>query len=252
MPDTLLRRFIQINLAKRVDAPHCEDCNARHAGLCDALSDDDLSLLANAAHSVSVAAETGFMEEGAPATYFYNVNEGFVRLFKSLADGRRQIIGFAGAGAFLGLADTKTYVVSAEAMQGAKLCRFDRKSMREAFVTFPALERRLLEIAMHELALSSERFLLLGRKTARERLASFLLAWAVQMEFCPEDGIPPAGTMLHLPMSRTDIADYLGLTIETVSRSFSQLRKDGILLLPEIHNVVLLKPQALTRIAEAA
>jgi len=252
MPDTqALRRYVPINLTSRPNAPHCEDCGARHNGLCDALSDQELSILSQGAHHMVIPAGKVFVEEGEPAGYFYNVNEGFIRLFKSLPDGRRQILGFSGAGLFLGLAKSKNYVFSADAMQGAKVCRFERKAMSASFQEFPALERRLLDIAMHELAVSAERMLLLGRKTALERVASFLGSWAVRMDACPEGSAPPAGTTLHLPMSRTDIADYLGLTIETVSRTFSQLRKDGVIIVPDVHSVTLLKPVTLMRIAEA-
>jgi CRP/FNR family transcriptional regulator, anaerobic regulatory protein len=168
-----------------------------------------------------------------------------------LPDGRRQITGFAGPGHFLGLAGSANNVVSAEAMEPVKLCRFSRAAMQSVFEEFPQLERKLLDVAIHELVLGQQQMLLLGRKTAIERIASFLLAWAERQEVCAAGKLPKPGTSLPLPLSRTDLADYLGLTIETVSRSLSTLKRDGLIEIPNIHEIILLRPQALSDIAEA-
>jgi CRP/FNR family transcriptional regulator len=248
----VLRRPVPINLANRPTASNCDDCGARHTGICAALTEEDLAFLANAAQRAVIPAGDVFMEEGEKATYFYNINQGNVRLFKSLPDGRRQITGFAGPGYFLALAQSEKYIFSAEAMDNVKLCRFNRASLIAVFEEFPALERRLLDAAMHELVIAQQHMLLLGRKTAVERVASFLLSWAERLELCPAGALPKPGTVLHLPLSRTDLADYLGLTIETVSRSLGQLKRDGLIEIPSIHEVILLKPKAVSDIAEAA
>ncbi|WP_297488881.1 Crp/Fnr family transcriptional regulator [Acidocella sp.] len=246
------RRPIAINLANRPTAAHCEDCGARHTGLCEVLADDELAFLARIAQRIALPAGALIMEEGEPALHFYNVNAGFIRLFKALPDGRRQITGFAGPGHFIGLAATAQNVVSAEAMEPVKLCRFSRVTMRDVFAELPQLERKLLDVAMHELVLGQQQMLLLGRKTALERLASFLLAWAERQEICAPGVLPRPHSVLALPLSRTDLADYLGLTIETVSRSLSTLRRDGLIDIPNIHEIILLRPQALAGLAEAA
>lgn len=246
------RRPLTINLASAAGASSCENCGARHRGMCDVLSEDELSLLAKAAQRVTVKPDTVFIEEGEAAGYFYNVNHGVIRLFKSLPDGRRQITGFAGPGHFLGFTGTAKNIFSAETIEATKLCRFSRASLNEMFAEFPALERKLLDMAMHELVLVQQQMLLLGRKTAAERVASFLLAWAERLENCAPGRLPVSGTVLNLPLMRTDLADYLGITIETVSRTLSQLKRDGLIELPTIHDIVLLKPQALWNIAEAA
>lgn len=247
-----LRQPVAINLAERSAATPCEDCGARHLGLCDALSDADLAVLSRAAQRMSLPAGKLFMEEGDPAEYFYNVNAGTVRLFKALPDGRRQITGFAGPGHFIGLAATEQNILGAETMEPVKICRFSRSAMRAMFTEYPALERKLLDVAMHELVLNQQQMLLLGRKTALERIASFLLSWAQRQEACGAGKLPQVNTRLTLPLSRTDLADYLGLTIETVSRSLSHLKKEGLIEIPNIHEIVLLRPQALENIAEAA
>jgi CRP/FNR family transcriptional regulator len=247
----LLRRPVTINLTQRANVSSCDECGARQTGMCAALSEEDLGFLATVAQRVTIPVGDVFMEEGDKATYFYNLNQGNVRLFKSLPDGRRQITGFAGPGYFLALAQSEKYVFSAEAMDTVKLCRFNRVSLMAVFEEFPALERKLLDAAMHELVIAQQHMLLLGRKTAVERVASFLLSWAVRLEVCGAGTLPKPGSAMLLPLSRMDLADYLGLTIETVSRSLGQLKRDGLIDVPSIHEIILLKPKALSDIAEA-
>ena len=222
----------------------CASCGARAASVCNVVPDADLGRLAAAAMVRMVPAGAAFMDEGEPAAHFFNVTAGTARLFKLLPDGRRQILGFARPGHFLGLAPADAYVVSAEAVEPMWVCRFRREDVHRLVREFPALERRLLESASNELAAAQEGMVLLGRKTARERLASFLLGWATGGRSCA----PPARE-LHLPMSRGDIADYLGLTVETVSRTLTTLRKAGLIALPEPSEVRLLRPNALAAIA---
>ena len=237
------RRPITINPVNSPTPGQCGDCGARHIGLCDALSDEDLGFLARVAQRVVIPAGKTFIDEGSAASYFYDITHGDVRVFKSLADGRRQVTGFMGIGHFLGLAVSGQYAFSAEAITDVKLCRFDRAPLLEVFVEFPALERKLLDIATHEMVIAQEQMLLLGRKTAIERVASFLISWSERDASCPAGTVQTATTKLSLPMGRTDLADYLGLTIETVSRSFSQLKRDGLIAFTDVHEVTLLKPQ---------
>jgi len=218
----------------------CRDCSARHIGMCDVLSDADLSVLAHVAQRISVPAGKIFIEEGDSARYFYDVNQGDVRVYKSLADGRRQITGFMGVGHFLGLAAGGKYAFTAEAINDVHLCRFERGAIKEVFDEFPALERRLLDVATHELVIAQEQMLLLGRKSALERVAGFLLSWAENYAQGKSEPVT-----IPLPMSRMDLADYLGLTIETVSRSLSQLKRDKLIFFADAHAVTLLKKHRL-------
>jgi CRP/FNR family transcriptional regulator len=239
-----------VNFVNRRKLAQCEDCGGRHQGLCGVLSDEDLTFLAGITTCMVISAGATFIEEGAPVNSCYSINEGHVRLFKSLPDGRRQIIGFANSGHFLGLGPTES-AFSAEAMDTIKVCRFNRVALLAAFKEFPALEHRLLEVTMHELAIAQQQMLLLGRKTSVERVATFLLAWAERQNICAPGALPKPQSVLTLPLSRMDLADYLGLTIETVSRSLSQLKRDGLIGIPNIHDIVLVRPQALVEIAEA-
>lgn len=244
------RQPLVISPAGPASASACDVCEARHVGMCEVLSDEDLAFLTSAALCVTLPAGKLLMEEGEPATYFYNVNAGTVRLFKSLPDGRRQITGFASSGHFIGLASNDLNMVSAEAITSVQACRFSRTALTSILADYPALERRLLDIAMHELVLNQQQLLLLGRKTATEKIATFLLSWWRRQEGCT-DALPAANFKLSLPISRTDLADYLGLTIETVSRSLSSLKKEGLIEIPSIHEILFLRPQALANLAEA-
>ncbi|MDD4935193.1 MAG: helix-turn-helix domain-containing protein [Acidiphilium sp.] len=223
----------------------CAKCEARHIGLCDSLCDEDLHFLANVGRQTTIAKGHGFVTEGDPARHFFNINRGTAKLYKDLPDGRRQITGFAGSGDFIGLAADTRYAFSAEAIEDVHLCRFDRTDLRAVFGRFPVIERRLLDVASHELIIAQEQMLLLGRKTAIERLASFLEVWHQRAAASPGQT-----QRLTLPMTRGDLADYLGLTIETVSRALSALRKQGVIAVAADHGVSVLQPARLAGIAQ--
>lgn len=167
------------------------------------------------------------IREGDRAPHIFNISSGSIRVYKLLPDGRRQIIGFLFAGDFLGLAVGDTYVFSAEAMEPASLCRFRKSAFRALIRDNPSLERALLNRTSNELAAAQNQMLLLGRKTAIERVANFLL------DLPGHDPLRPTQTdHVRLVMTRGEIADYLGLTIETVSRVLTRLKnKDVIRLL---------------------
>ena len=224
-----------INLSDAIIPGLCAGCEARHIGLCDALADEDLHFLASVAKPHVVSKGRMFAAEGDKARYFFNINRGTAKLFKDLPDGRRQITGFVGAGGFVGLAAADHYAFTAEAIDEVRLCRFDRTELRSVFSMFPALERRLLDVASHELILAQEQMLLLGRKSAIERLASFLLDWSDRAEICPNEA-----RALALPMTRADLGDYLGLTFETVSRALSVLKRRNIIEIGKNHGIRIL------------
>lgn len=221
------RSAVIIPISQAARTGPCTSCGARPASVCSVIDDHDLQRLAAAADVTHIPAGRSFIEEGEPADSFFNITAGTVKLFKLLADGRRQITGFADTGHFLGLAARERYGFSAEAIDDVTACRFSRSRLRQLLHDRPQLETRLLQTASDELVAAQEQMLLLGRKTARERLASFLLARTDAGPACaaPRDEVP-------LPMTRADIADYLGLTIETVSRTLTRLRGEGLI---EIH-----------------
>jgi CRP/FNR family transcriptional regulator len=223
----------------------CSRCDARSRSVCNAIPDTGLRRLGEAATTHTVASGSTFVTEGEPASAFFNITGGSAKLYKLLPDGRRQITGFVGVGHFLGLAVSATYAFSAEAIEHVRYCRFSRAKLRALLDDFPAMEKRLLQVASNELVAAQEQMLLLGRKTARERVASFLLAQSRLGVICQTPRVQFA-----LPMTRGDIADYVGLTIETVSRTLTKLRSDGLVDIPNATDIVICNRPAMERIAE--
>ena len=224
----------------------CAACGARASSVCNVIPDTSLKRLSEASTTGHAAPGTTFITETEPATAFYNITGGTAKLYKLLPDGRRQIIGFAGAGHFLGLAAAGDYTFSAEAIDTVRYCRFSRPRLERLMDDFPAMETRLLTITSNELAAAQDQMLLLGRKTARERVASFLIAQSTLGVICQ---MPRERFML--PMTRGDIADYLGLTIETVSRTLTKLKGDGLIEIPDSTSIVIRNHPALADIASA-
>ena len=231
-------------LGLRAAVDPCSTCEVRALSLCNAIPDADLARLAAIAVVTEAPAGQGFIDEGEPATCFFNVTAGTAKLFKLLPDGRRQITAFVGPGQFLGLAVTGTYAFSAEAIDNVRYCRFQRAKLRSLLGDFPLMEKHLLEVASNELVAAQEQMLLLGRKTARERLASFLLMQNRQGTPCDR-----SSHRIKLQMARTDIADYLGLTNETVSRTLTRLRAEGLIDIVSQSGLVICDPAALEDLA---
>ena len=198
----------------------CAACEIRELSVCSALSETELARLRSIITGYHVDSGRTVIEEGGPATDLFNVVRGTVKLYKLLPDGRRQVTGFLFPGDFLGIALNDIYAYSAEAIEPLELCRFPRKKLEALLVELPRLERRLLGETAHELAAAQDQMLLLGRKTAKERVASFLMSLSRRAIKRRRPATP-----LDIPLSRTDMADFLGLTTETVSRTVTQLRK---------------------------
>ncbi len=214
------------DIAAHIDIP-CQRCKVRNRAICAALEDDQLVDLNAISEHITLERERTVFFESDPADYLFNIIDGHVRIHKSLADGRRQITGFLYSGDFLGLSVAGMYPYGAETITPTTFCRFSRKGLTKIIEKYPAFEHNLLQLASHELAAAQEHVLLLGRKTAVERLSSFILNVTAK-----QHGGLDNGTAI-LPMTRQDIADYLGLTIETVSRTFTRLKKGGAIRLPE-------------------
>jgi CRP/FNR family transcriptional regulator len=191
--------------------------NARSRGKADGLARFSL-----AHESQTIDAGKTFLHEGDKAAIFFTVAEGTVELFKVLPDGRRAILGFLFRGDIFGFSAGDSYGYSAEAMTPLRLCRFQRQQLQHIYADFPGLESQILKLVSRELAVAQDHMVLLGRKTAHERVASFLLMLLHRIG--RRDG------WIELAMSRADIADYLGLTTETVSRVFTVLKASGCIV----------------------
>lgn len=226
------------------EASPCAACAVRGMTICAPLDSNELAQVSALMTSVELEAGAPLFDEGEEAGNVYNITSGTLKVYKLLPDGRRQVTGFLFGGDFLGLATQDNYAFSAEAVTPCLLCRFPRHKLEDLMQRMPKIEQRLLSIASNELAAAQEQMLLLGRKTAREKIASFLLMLAKRAK---QRGQPDDPVLV--PMSRTDIGDYLGLTTETVSRTFTQLKQEGIVNLLPNHQVKLAQHEALEEIA---
>lgn len=222
----------------------CAACAVRDMTVCAPLTDEEQRLLKSISADIHLDPRKTLFDEGDPADHVFNITEGAVALSKSLPDGRRQITGFLYPGDFLGLAHNVSYAYGAETLTPVTICRFPRRKFEEMLGRFPHMERRLLTIASNELATAQDQMLLLGRKTAVERLASFLLKLSERQVARGQ-----SGTVMPLPMGRGEIADYLGLTIETVSRTFTRLRQDAAIVLPDSASVKVVNMSRLRELA---
>jgi CRP/FNR family transcriptional regulator, anaerobic regulatory protein len=186
------------------------------------------------------------VSEGDPAHSVYEVMSGMLRICKLLPDGRRQIIGFLVKGRCVGISSQGTYGYTTEAITAVTLRQHRRPALERMLQEQPDLMRRLLGAAMQELQMLHEQVVLLGRKAAAEKVASFLLGIADQQG---EAGPTPR---INLPMGRHDIADYLGLTVETVSRTLSQLKRKRTIAVPTASRIEIRDREALEELATGA
>ena len=221
----------------------CLHCDVRHLALCAALDEKALQHLERIVSAVTLAPGQTLFDEGDSVKYVFNVLTGTLRLHKLLPDGQRQITGFGLRGDFLGLSAEGCHPYSAEAVSQVELCRFLMREMRDLFSHFTELERRLLAMREEELITAQDRMVTLGRRNPIEKISAFLLEFSHRQERWGQ-----APTPLTLAMTRGDIADYLGLTVETVSRTFTRLKSDGIIALPEATRVELIDRERLNDI----
>lgn len=210
-------------------------------------SPHDLESLLGIGITVDRGAGQTIVVEGDLRTRCFRVLTGAVRLYKALPDGRRQVLDFLLAGQCFGLFGADHYAYSVEAVVPSALARYSRASLETALRSNPQLALRLLEAARTELEQAQIHMLLLGRKSAEEKVATFLVRFASRL------GNGSGGAIaLKLPVTRQDMADYLGLTIETVSRTLTRMRLEGLITFGSPQEVILMRPAALRALAHAA
>jgi CRP/FNR family nitrogen fixation transcriptional regulator len=179
--------------------------------------------------------------EGEAPTFFYKVVSGTVRTVKLLADGRRQIDTFHVAGDVFGLEGGNSHRLTAEAVDEVTVIAFRRSDFASLMRRDPAITEALIATTLMNLDRAHEHMVLLGRKSAMERMASFLLNLADRLS---------SGDQVRLPMQRGDLADHLGLTIETVSRTLTQMVRADLIRLAEAgHTIVLTDKNGLQLLA---
>lgn len=214
----------------------CASCEARHGGVCAALDPDQLAVLARSARKYEAGSGTELMGDAERVESYANVLSGVVKLTKTLSDGRQQIVGLQFAPDFLGRPFKAESDLNAEAATDVSLCAFPRASVERMMRASPELERRLYLQALKELDEARDWMVTLGRKTAGEKIASFLLMIARNIE--PAAGTDRMSARFDLPLTRADIADFLGLTIETVSRQLTRLRADKVIAIENNRHVI--------------
>jgi CRP/FNR family transcriptional regulator, anaerobic regulatory protein len=189
--------------------------------------------------------EQPVFHEGDPARRVFMVTVGALKIYSLLADGRRQVTGFMFPGDFLGITVDDEYAFTVEALRDSELFWFSREAFDQFVESNPSVEHELYRLAAHELAAAQRQMVLLGRKSAAERLASFFLALLERRERVSGRTM----SRFDLPMSRLDIADYLGLTKETISRMLSQLRAERLIRLVRQDEVEVLDRARLALVA---
>lgn len=190
--------------------------------------------------------DSSLFHEGDDAEYLYEVLEGVVRNSKVLIDGRRQVLNFGYPGDIIGLSHDSYYHSDCDALSDVKLRVIHKNAFKDDMVSDPGFCAKLLQSAVAEVNHMQDHFMMLGCKSAMEKLASFLIAIMDR-----QSEVTECRKCFDLPMKRSDIADFLGLTIETISRNLTKLRKLGIIDLPTTQRVCVNKPTVLRELAES-
>lgn len=208
----------------------CGDCPIRHRAVCARCEDDELSQLEEMKYYRSYQAGQTVIWSGDRMDFVASVVSGVATLSQTMEDGRRQMVGLLLPSDFVGRPGRNTAAYDVTATTDLVMCCFRKKPFEELMITTPHVAQRLLEMTLDELDSAREWMLLLGRKTAREKIAS-LLAIIARRDAGLQLTQPSKRLVFDLPLTREEMADYLGLTLETVSRQISALRKDGVITL---------------------
>ena len=193
----------------------------------EAADPNELREFQKLAVQVSVAAGKTIFSEGELADSVFGLSRGFVRLYKLPPDGRRQILGFALPGDFLGMPINDRHRFSADAIGEVTLSRFSRIKLANFVLSSPNVLRLLMEFAARQLEMAQDQ--MIGRRSAEEKVSIFLVNWRSRLT-----RITASSEAVPSPMPRRDIADFLGLTLETISRTFTKLeQRKAIRILPK-------------------
>ena len=218
--------------AREPAASSCDDCAVRELAICAALNPSELNALNAIGRRRSLGAGESLIWEGDESMLVGNVIEGVLKLSTGTSDGREQIVGVVYPADFIGRPFGGTTRHTVTALTDARVCVFARGDFDGFAKDHPDLEHKLLRRTLEELDRTRRWMLLLGRKSAEERVATFLLE--ISRRLAPQGGEAPPRPLdrFDLPFSRQQVADVLGLTIETVSRQLTRYKKAGLIDLP--------------------
>lgn len=234
-------------VARHAAAHGCSGCLVRHLAVCTALPPEQAQALETLVGDVKLQPGQMLAREGDARRYVFTVTSGALRRIRTLADGRRLVAGFLMPGDYIGFSAGPKYRHSIEAITESMLCALSQKDMHDLCARNPGLEHELFERACVELDATRDNLMVLGRMTPLERLGAFLMEMALKRRRQGKDE-----SLLVLPMTRADIADYLGLTVETVSRSFTRLRQDRLIATDDPQTVRVLDRKRLEVLADAS
>jgi CRP/FNR family transcriptional regulator, anaerobic regulatory protein len=204
----------------------CTDCPIHHRAVCSKCEGRELERLESIKKYRSFRAGETIIWRGDELPFVASVVSGVASLNKGLEDGRTQMVGLLLPSDFIGHPGRTRIEFDVVACSDVLLCCFDRRPFQQLLDEMPHISQRMIELAMDELDAARDWMLLLGRKTAGEKIATFIEMVVRRQHFERRDGIKAD---LVLPLSRSDIANYLGLTLETVSRQIGQLKSNGVL-----------------------
>ena len=230
----------------------CAQCVVRNRAICSGLSPDELLALGQKGRKQSVKRGQTLVWEGDDSLVVANVITGVLKFSVSTADGREQIVGIVFPSDFIGRPFGKESPYSVTALSDAEVCVFHRSTFDQFAREHPELQHKLLQRTLIELDDARQWMMLLGKKTAEERIATLLIR--ISERLSSEGCTTPAFNLdeFELPMDRQQMADILGLTIETVSRQLTRIKSRGVIALPDRRRVIINDRAALQNLAEAA
>ncbi|WP_439141084.1 transcriptional regulator FnrL [Planktotalea sp.] len=208
-----------------LSAERCGDCPIRHRAVCSRCEGEELLMLERMKSYKTYSAGDTILWRGEPMEFVASVVSGVASLSKTMEDGRTQMVGLLLPSDFIGRPGRTHVEFDVVATTDLTICRFERKPFEKLVIETPHVAQRLMEMALDELDAARDWMILLGRKTAREKIATFLELLARRSDV----DVVTTQIAVNLPMTRDQIANFLGLTLETVSRQLNAMKKDGII-----------------------
>lgn len=218
----------------------CGGCPIRHRAVCATCNADEISALDKIKYYRTFEAGQPIMWGGDRMEFVGSVVTGTATIERIMEDGRKQTMGLLLPSDFIGRPGRAIAAFDVTAVTNVTLCCFRREAFEKMVEETPHIAQRMLEMALDELDAARDWMLLLGRKSAREKIATFLTMVGRRTQIKGQ-----SAARFELPLTREAMADFLGLTIETVSRQFSSLRKDGLIVLEDKRSIFIPDPAAL-------
>ena len=215
----------------------CDNCPIRHRAVCSQCETSELASLEQMKYYKTFAPGQSIALAGEPSDFVASVVTGIATLTQTLEDGRRQMVGLLLPSDFVGRPGRSVIPFDVTATTEVLLCCFRRAPFERLMAETPHIGMRLLQMTLDDLDAAREWMLLLGRKTAREKIAS-LLAIIAQRDAALRPKRTPERIEFELPLTREAMADYLGLTLETVSRQISALKREGVIELKGKRHII--------------